>query len=211
MLRAIFFASCYVYSPCGRGAASQRSRMRCGLLKSGNSRFIAAVAARIAQQSRTRATLQDFFCHSDVLVPVPGSEAGLSSPGTATAALCAALRSEGIGGRVWAGLNRTYTVRKSSTSPHGLRPTVRDHFDSFAMSPWPDWPTPGRIILIDDVVTKGRTLMAAALRIHASLPEVRIRAFAVLRTLGVVPDVHQLLDPCVGKIVMRGNDVRRAP
>ena len=153
----------------------------------------------------------DFFSDSDILVPVPGSEAHCGGLGTTQVSLCAALLTEGIGGSVWAGLTRAHAVRKSATSPHGRRPTIKDHFESFAIERSQDFPSLGRVVLIDDVVTKGRTLMAAALRMHESFPDARIRAFAVLRTLGVVPDVNRILDPCVGKIIMRGQDVRRVP
>jgi hypothetical protein len=59
--------------------------------------------------------------------------------------------------------------------------------------------------------TKGRTLLAAAARLHETYPSARIRAFALLRTMGMVPEVDRLLDPCVGEISWRAGDAHRFP
>ncbi len=70
---------------------------------------------------------------------------------------------------------------------------------------------PEQLVLIDDVVTKGRTLLAAAARVHEALPDADIRAFALLRTMGWVQGVDRLLDPCVGEIRWRAGDAYRNP
>jgi hypothetical protein len=72
-------------------------------------------------------------------------------------------------------------------------------------------PAPDGIVLVDDVITKGRTLLAAATRVHEAFPNARIRAFALLRTMGMVPEIGQLLDPCVGEIRWQGGDAHRNP
>jgi phosphoribosylpyrophosphate synthetase len=66
-------------------------------------------------------------------------------------------------------------------------------------------------LLIDDVVTKGRTLLAAAARLHEAFPQARITAFALLRTLGFKDHIEDLLDPCVGRIGWRAGDAHRNP
>jgi phosphoribosylpyrophosphate synthetase len=66
-------------------------------------------------------------------------------------------------------------------------------------------------MLIDDVVTRGRTLLAAATRLQEAFPAVEIRAFALLRTMGLVPNVRQLLDPCIGEIRWKAGDAHRRP
>ena len=70
---------------------------------------------------------------------------------------------------------------------------------------------PETIILVDDVVTKGRTLLAAASRLHEAFPRTRIRAFALVRTMGLIPEVPRLLDPCKGEIRWEAGDARRRP
>jgi hypothetical protein len=89
------------------------------------------------------------------------------------------------------------------------RPTVQQHFKSFAVLP--PATTPTEIVLIDDVVTKGRTLVAAAIRLHLAFPNTLIRAFALVRTMGLVPDVDRVFDPCRGEIRWNGTDAHREP
>jgi hypothetical protein len=59
--------------------------------------------------------------------------------------------------------------------------------------------------------TKGRTLLAAASRVHEAYPCSHIRAFALLRTLGLISGVQQLLDPCKGEISWKAGDAHRSP
>jgi hypothetical protein len=58
--------------------------------------------------------------------------------------------------------------------------------------------------------TKGRTLLAAANRVHEAYPRSQIRAFALLRTMGF-SGVQQLLDPCKGEISWKAGDAHRSP
>jgi hypothetical protein len=68
---------------------------------------------------------------------------------------------------------------------------------------------PDGVMLIDDVVTKGRTLLAAAARVHSAFPQARIRAFAVLRTMGLVPEIPRLFEPWRGCIRWLHGDAQR--
>jgi hypoxanthine phosphoribosyltransferase len=86
---------------------------------------------------------------------------------------------------------------------------VGNHYDSFAIEPIQ--PPPTQVVLVDDVVTKGRTLLAAAARLKEAYPNTEVRAFALLRTMGLIEGVDQLLDPCVGEIRWRAGDAHRNP
>jgi hypothetical protein len=66
-------------------------------------------------------------------------------------------------------------------------------------------------VLIDDVITKGRTILAVAARLHEALPDADIRAFALVRTMGFLPNVEHFLEPCKGFITWAGGDARRDP
>ena len=73
MIDHLTFASCYVYSPLGSDATSERSRRLCELLKSKDSRFICKYALRVRQQVMEHSALSEFIEPGDVLVPIPGS------------------------------------------------------------------------------------------------------------------------------------------
>jgi hypothetical protein len=59
--------------------------------------------------------------------------------------------------------------------------------------------------------TRGRTLLAAAARVREAIPCAHVRAFALLRTMGLAPDIEKLLDPCRGEIRWRSGDAQRIP
>ena len=208
MIRAIAYASCYVYSPAGTGAVCERSRLLRALLKAGDATFMLKYAARVRQQAKDSPLLAGFFDATDVLVPVPGSAPYIAGGLWAAEHLAVALVNEGLGAAAWTGLRRVRAVRKSATAAPGERPTVNLHYESFVI----ERPTipPERIVLIDDVVTKGRTLLAAASRVREAFPCAQIRAFALVRTMGF-SGVQQLLDPCIGEIRWRAGDAHRSP
>jgi len=209
VIRTIEFASCYVCSPNGKGAVCERSRLLRALLKAGDAAFMLKYALRVRQQTRESQRLAGFFNENDVLVPVPGSMPRTTGIPWAAEHLALALVNEGLGVEAWPGLRRIRPVRKSSTSAPGNRPAVSAHYESFelAVPPMP----PERILIIDDVVTKGRTLLAAASRLHEAFPRAHIRAFALVRTMGLIAGVEQLLDPCKGEIRWVAGDARRSP
>lgn len=208
MIGALTFASCYVYSPTGRGLICARSRLLRTLLKEGDARFMIKYAAQVREQARMSARLGGFFLADDILIPVPRSAP--KTGGTWVAAeLAQALVQQGLGALTWPGLRRISAVPKSATSAHGARPSIASHYDSFRMEP-PAF-HPARVVLIDDVVTRGRTLLAAASRVREAVPGAEVRAFALLRTMGRVAGVRHILDPCRGEIRWMGGDARRSP
>jgi hypothetical protein len=209
VIKAIAYASCYVYSPTGMGTVSEKSRLLRALLKAGDASFMLKYALRVRQQATDSPLLSGFFGAADVLVPVPGSGAYPTGRLWAAEHLAIALVNEGLGRAAWSGLHRVRAVRKSATAAPDERPTVQLHYESFVIER-PEI-APERIVLIDDVVTKGRTLLAAASRVHEAFPAAKIRAFALIRTMGLIAGVQQLLDPCRGEIRWRAGDARRSP
>ena len=209
MIRAIAYASCYVYSPTGAGAVCERSRLLRALLKAGDASFMLKYALRVRQQAEDSTLLAGFFDAADVLVPVPGCAPYMPGDPWAADHLSVALVGAGLGGAAWSGLRRVRAVPKSATAAPGERPTVSLHYESFIV----ERPSisPKRIVLIDDVVTKGRTLLAAASRVHEAFPSAQLRAFALVRTMGLISGVQKLLDPCKGEIRWRFGDACRRP
>jgi hypothetical protein len=163
-------------------------------------------------------TMQDarfarLFEKPTILVPVPGSAPSLAP--WAAERLAFALHSVGLGNGLWAGIRRIFPVRKSATALTADRPSVQQHYDSFAVT-LPERSnavkgTPPRFVLVDDVITKGRTLFAAGVRLQEAFPHADIRAFALVRTMGFLPNLNHLSEPCEGVIRWCGGDARREP
>jgi hypothetical protein len=171
-------------------------------------RWLPRYAGVVYQASLGDPQLASLFARGAVLVPVPGSAATGDLPWAALQ-LALALSQVGLALPVWVGLRRAFAVRKSACAPSALRPTVVQHYESFSVvrlrSPV------RRVVLIDDVVTKGRTLLAAAARLRSELPCADIQAFALLRTQGFVERLEELNCCCHGVIRWSGGDARREP
>ena len=187
---------------------SERSRLLRELLKEADPHFILKYAVRVREQMQSASCLGGFFLDGDVLVPVPRSSP--RSRGTWVAAeLAQALVRAGVSAMTWPGLRRISAVRKSATAASAARPTVASHYDSFCVER-ASFGVEG-VVLVDDVITKGRTLLAAATRLQEASPNAPVRAFALLRTRGLIPGVERLLEPCKGEIRWNGADARRVP
>jgi predicted amidophosphoribosyltransferase len=209
MIDSVTFAACYVYSPDGEGGACRRSRLLRTLLKAGDAQFMVRYAMRVRQQALDASPLAGFFESGPLLVPVPGSKPSRRAGDPVSLQLAEALIEEGLGRGIWRGLLRVRPVRKSATAAPGDRPTVGIHYDSFAVEPAA--PAPPHVVLVDDVITKGRTLLAAAARLKDAHPRIEVRAFALVRTMGLIGAVDRLVDPCVGEIRWRAGDAHRDP
>jgi hypothetical protein len=208
MIEGIAFASCYVYSPAGDSAICARSRLLRALLKEGDAHFMIKYAARVRQQLEPASQLAGFFLSGDVLVPVPRCAPKVGGTWVA-AELARALVREGVGSATWPGLHRVSAVNKSATAAKSCRPTVTRHYESFRLEALRFGP--GSVVLIDDVVTKGRTLLAAAARVREAFPDAHIRAFALVRTMGLISGIKAVLEPCRGEICWRNGDAQRNP
>ena len=213
-LRSVSFYSCYIYSPRGTGYASEASRLLCMRLKSGDPTWLPAYAGQVREQAMRQDVLTSLFGREVILVPVPGSAPSAAGVWAAER-LAVALHGVGLGKAVWAGVQRRFRVRKSATALNADRPTVRQHHESFAVTELPTSARlstpPSRIVLVDDVITRGRTILAAAARLHEALPNAEIRAFALVRTMGFLPNVSHFLEPCYGVVRWAGGDARREP
>lgn len=210
MLSELPFAARYIYSPRGQSEVSDKSRRIRDWLKAAFEPALAKMAERVRIDVE-EGEYAEFFGADVVLVPVPGS-----TPRKDTSTLwvgerlCDALLAEGLAGSVSPYLVRNHQVPKSAFQARGNRPNVKTHYDSISASA--DLLQPPRILLIDDIVTKGCTLLACGSRIQETLPDTNVKAFAMLRTMGLIPDVTQTADPCVGVIsALAGDDANRAP
>ena len=67
------------------------------------------------------------------------------------------------------------------------------------------------ILLIDDVVTRGATLLGVANKLADAFPNARIHGFAALRTISDPNQFIRINDSCVGKIKLIDNETYRDP
>ncbi len=203
------FASCYVCTKRGtsdQAAVSRRIRDR---LKQGFPDAVAGAARRIESLQRPGEALAGWLGTSAILVPAPGSaprvEGGLWVPER----LCLELAALGVGASIEPLAKRQIAVPKSAFSAPGSRPTVERHVESLAIDR--RLLPPGPLVIVDDVITKGRTLLAIATRLEQAYPNREIRAFAAIRYLGFVDDIDDRIEPCIGEITWDGSDAHREP
>jgi predicted amidophosphoribosyltransferase len=167
--------------------------------------------ARVKERLPEAPELAAFFDSIDAAVPVPGCMPRSSLVGSPTERIAAALVCQGLAKASWHGLRRVSAVGKSSRAAIGARPSVSTHYETLGVVTPAPIADSANIVLVDDVVTKGRTLLAAAMRIHEALPAARIKAFALIRTLGFERNLARLTDPCVGEIAWGAGDAHRCP
>jgi predicted amidophosphoribosyltransferase len=154
--------------------------------------------------------LQSLFGPDVTLVPVPGSAPlQKASSRWPSMEIAEALVGAGLASRVLPALSRTVAVPKSAFASAGQRPTARRHYETIRVDP--EVGATERLLLVDDVVTKGKTLLGAASRLSEGFPERDIRGFALLRTLGLQPEIERILDPVLGVIELRGDEAWREP
>ncbi|HZO23449.1 MAG TPA: hypothetical protein VFB37_13180 [Steroidobacteraceae bacterium] len=180
----------------------------CARVKACNRKWL----RRYVQALRENAAVESYITGLSadaVLVPIPPSDSATPAMLWSSHVLACALHHTGLGSSIWVGLRRHRAVTRSSKAWRWERPSVSEHFGSLQV----DQPSVSlaQLVLIDDVITKGRTLMAAALRLHHAFPEARIAALALIRTVGFVEEIHRLVDPCEGEIRWNGRDAYRDP
>lgn len=187
----------------------------CARLKTADRAWLPRLVARVWFETAGHGLFGASFGGRVVLVPVPGS-APMQCADWVGGHLAWCLKESGLAAEVWPVLRRRYAVRKSAFSAAGERPSVLEHYSSFAVQrgfPGDSRALGGgvRLILVDDVITRGRTLLAAARRLREAFPAAEIRAFALLRTLARHEVLRRVLDPCEGEVRWDGGDARRLP
>ncbi len=221
---ALSFASCFAYLPGASGPVCEEGRLLCARLKTADRAWLPRLVARVWLETVGHGRFATAFGAGVVLVPVPGS-APLQRADWVGERLASCLREVGLAAEVWSILRRRHAVRKSAFAAAGERPTVLEHYASFAVERASSDRAPiglcglasesrGKglqLTLVDDVITRGRTLLAAAARLHEAFPGAQVRAFALLRTLGPDETLHRVLDPCEGEVRWVRGDARRRP
>lgn len=179
----------------------------------GDERMIDFAIRRLVEElGAGAACLAPLFRARPILVPVPPSAPVLAGGLWIPRRICEEMRARGLGTDVVPLLRRRHAIPKSAYAPPGKRPTLRTHEDSLELSGAPPMAAE-RLLLVDDVVTKGAALLGAASVLSAAMAGCELSAFALVRTMGLVPDVERLVDPCLGKVARTpdGLDAHREP
>ena len=198
--------------------------MLCARLKSADRVWLPRLAAQVWLETVGHGRFATAFGARVVLVPVPGSSPAQGADWVG-ARLAWCLKQVGLAADVWPVLRRGHAVRKSAFAAAGERPSVLEHHASFAVDcalcagarttraslVCEPHGAGLRLTLIDDVITRGRTLLAAAGRVREAFPGAEVRAFALLRTLASAESLRRVLDPCEGEVRWVSGDARRSP
>lgn len=117
---------------------------------------------------------------------------------------------EGFGASVALLLTRHKAVPKSALQRKGVdRPGPDAHAESIRATPL--LLAPSRITIVDDVVTRGSTLLGCAWVLCGALPKAQVRGLAAVRTMSGV-EIEQMLDVVEGgRIFVRGGQPHREP
>jgi hypothetical protein len=154
--------------------------------------------AQMVQQKMPELPFASFFQPDTILIPTPKSSLMRPSTLWVPQRIATALVKIGIGKDVASCLIRAEPVRKAAFCVAEERPTALVHYES--MSVQGSISPPSEILLIDDIVTRGATLMGAANRLQDAFPQSRIRAFAAMRTISNSNEFQKVYSPCMGTI-----------
>jgi predicted amidophosphoribosyltransferase len=203
------FFSPLCYSPYGTSPRAQLSRRLRDQVKRAEpatladcvGQLLAMIAAGLAP---------NFLKSAGILIPIPRRTPDhVDDPISAPHAIAQALHLAGLGDSVWPALRRTRAIPKSAWSRPGSRPEFLEHCASLELLDLK--PPAQRFLLVDDFITRGRTLLAAAAVLYQALPRAHIRAFALIRTEGLAPDIATITAPTSGTIRFLGGDAFRSP
>lgn len=144
-----------------------------------------------------RLALRQLFDPKPAVVPVPGSGLPLKNSVWPARVISEALVRVGLASEVLDLVHRQKEIRKSAFCKPADRPTVKEHVATLGLGGSLPFGL-GAILLVDDILTRGATMMAVALRLRGAYDGVQVRGFALARS-GSEP-MEQWAQPTVGRI-----------
>ena len=210
------YGSFLVYAPRPKTEAETKAKKFLLALK--GDRLIGTARVRATEYAACRLSeeldaghadqFDSFFSPDAVLVPVPRSAPSRGDIVWAPHSLANALVDQGLGGTVELLLTRQQPIRKSAGAKS--RPRPQEHYESLEVAHRVSVAAPSRIILVDDVVTRGSTLLGASWRLREAFPNATVAGFAGVRTMsrGFGDEIVQ---PVVGTITLSRNRLSRDP
>lgn len=162
------------------------------------------------EQAITRPPLRAYFAGAPpAVIAAPGSSLTQPHSVACPPAIADCFKLSGLAVRVLPPVHRMTPVPKAAYSRPSARLKAADHYKTMGLPKVVLVDPPDDILVVDDVVTSGATLLAAVAVTREAYPNARVRAFAVART-GQVP-AGRIDEPVVGVIQMKpdGRTVRR--
>jgi predicted amidophosphoribosyltransferase len=156
--------------------------------------------AKRVQDKITELSFGQFFRSNTILVPVPKSSLMQPSSLWVPERIATALVAVGLGKKVESCLIRANAVPKAASSSSNMRPTAEQHYESISVQGILS--EPDEILLVDDVVTRGATLLGCANRLADAFPKSHIHAFAAMRTISNSNEFENIYAPCIGTITL---------
>jgi hypothetical protein len=221
LLTKIEFASLLSYTPSPHDSETQKTKDFAIGLKSNEimKQYNRSTSSFVAHTltGYVESDFSDFFNPKPVLVPVPKSTLPIpksilrgSEYLWVPSVLSKEIFSLGLGNRIVNCLDRKSPLPKSSTSKPEERPKPFQHYDSLSVQKLLDYDPPS-ILLVDDIITRGSTLLGAATRMAEVFPNSIIRAFAAIRTISNSFEFTKFIDPQVGTVELKGDNSFRTP
>jgi predicted amidophosphoribosyltransferase len=178
-------------------------------LKRGREDTVRSAVERLAQAVQQSFAMKPFFGPDVTLVPMPRSSLLMQGQLWPAEVICREIVRQGLAAGIEHSLRRTRAVPKSSVAAAGQRPGLDTHLATMEATPW--LASGQRITVVDDVITLGVTLFAGCTLVQEIQPGARVRAFGLLRTMGLQPNVDQIVDPVGGTLTYSNNRVHRHP
>lgn len=212
-LSKLEFGSLFSYSPHGSSESELIAREAMLLIKTDKffgdppklmSRFISSLIVKDGNLP-----FAHFFDNAPILVPIPNSSLMQDNALWVPQRIASELYDSGFGMGVADMLLRKIPLPKAATSRAENRPKAAQHCKSLEVQE--TLILPKEIVLVDDIVTKGATLLGAANKLKKVFPEVNIRAFCAMRAISPSSKFRDVYDPCVGAITLHGEETSRVP
>jgi hypothetical protein len=204
----IDFGSFLTYSPYGETDIEKRSRTARTNLKrdehiniGSEQPLMSDYLAELIKKRLDTLPFASFFNKNSVLIPAPSSSLLQPNSIWVPERLANALVNVGLAKETKSCLQRAYAVAKSSKVSSENRPKVIDHYNSMVVQKILD--DPKEILVIDDIITRGSTLLGAVNKLADAFPNAQIRGFAFMRTITNPKEFESIVKPCTGKITLR--------
>jgi len=163
-----------------------------------NGRTATEQVAEMLKELQPEEPLAHFFTDNDCLVPVPSSALRQKDSLWVPKNLADALLAAGFGSRAEVMLRRTVALDPSHRSGSGQRASLARHIETIGAAEVLE--PPMSIILVDDVITTGATILGAASVLQHCFPDATIRGFAAVGTLSYTRTLDTMIRPTIDTV-----------